>query len=87
VEFLKDVSFRLPPISKEEAVNMIQEIKGYPVLAGTRGTKPADIDSLAWVIEKTSIMVMELPEIKELDMNPIFVYEKGLIVVDARIVM
>jgi len=87
VEVLKDVSFRLPPISKKEAISMMQEIKGYPILEGTRGIKPADIDSLAWVIEKTSRMAMELPEIKELDMNPIFVYEKGLVVVDARIVM
>ena len=87
VEVLKDVSFRLPPISKKEAMNMMGEIKGYPILKGIRGTEPADLDAVADVIEKTSKMVMDLPEISELDMNPIFVYNKGLMVVDARIVM
>lgn len=87
VEVLRDVSFRLPPIDKKEAINMMAEIKGYPILKGVRGIQPADIDSAADVIEKTSKMVMDLPEITELDMNPIFVYEKGLIVVDARILI
>ena len=87
VEVLKDVSFRLPPISKKEAMNMMAEIKGYPILKGVRGTEPADLDAVADVIAKTSRMVMDLPEISELDMNPIFVYNKGLMVVDARIVM
>lgn len=87
VEVLRDVSFRLPPVDKKEATSMVAEIKGYPILKGARGTKPADIDSIIDVIEKTSKMVMDLPEVKELDMNPIFVYENGLIVVDARIVI
>jgi acetyl-CoA synthetase (ADP-forming) len=87
VEVLKDVSFRLPPISKNEAMKMMAEIKGYPILKGVRGSEPADLDSVADIIAKTSKMVMEIPEISELDMNPIFVYNKGLMVVDARIVM
>jgi acyl-CoA synthetase (NDP forming) len=87
VEVLKDVSFRLPPINKKEALTMMGEIKGYPILKGVRGNEPADLDAVADVIAKTSKMVMDLPEISELDMNPIFVYSKGLMVVDARIVM
>lgn len=87
VEVLKDVSFRLPPISKMEAISMMKEIKGYPILKGIRGAPPVDIDSVADVMEKTSKMVMDLPEIMELDMNPIILYEKGLTVVDARVVI
>jgi len=87
VEVLKDISFRLPPVSRSEAMDMMGEIKGYPVLKGVRGAQPSDIDSLADVIEKTSRMVLDIPEITELDMNPIFVYEKGLVVVDARILL
>ena len=87
VEILKDTSFRLPHINKKEAINMVKEIKGYPILKGARGAQPADIDSVADIIERASRMAMDLPEIMELDMNPIFVYEKGAIVVDARILI
>ncbi len=87
VEVLKDVSFRLPPISKKEAISMMKEIKGYPILEGIRGAPSVDIISVADVMEKTSKMVMDLPEIMELDMNPIILYEKGLTVVDARVII
>jgi len=87
VEFLKDVSFRLPPITRKEALEMISEVRGYALLQGVRGAKPADIDAVADILEKTSKMVVELPEIFEMEMNPIFVYEKGALAVDARIVL
>jgi acetate---CoA ligase (ADP-forming) subunit beta len=87
VEVLKDVVFRLPPISKKEALAMMSEIKGAPILKGVRGAKPADVEAVAEIIEKVSKIVMDLPEIAELDMNPVFAYEKGATVVDARILL
>jgi acyl-CoA synthetase (NDP forming) len=87
VEVLKDVSFRLIPISEKEAASMIEDVKGYQVLKGIRGAAPADIDSLTEAIRKTSEIIVDNPEIAELEMNPLFVYEKGLIVVDARIII
>jgi acetyl-CoA synthetase (ADP-forming) len=87
VEILKDVSFRLAPLTVDDAKEMMQEIKGYPVLAGTRGETPADIEALAVIIEKVGKLVAEFPQISELDINPVFVFNagKGAIAVDARI--
>ena len=87
VEVLKDVVFRIAPISKEEGLKMMKEIKGYPILQGVRGEMPADMDSLAEVISRFSQLVYDFPEIKEIDANPIFAYEKGYIVADARIIL
>lgn len=89
VEVLKDTSFRLAPLTKEEALEMIKEIKGYPVLAGMRGEPPADVESIADVIEKIGILVAEFPQIFELDINPLFVFPsgRGTVAVDARILL
>ena len=87
VEILKDVSFRVAPVTKEEALEMIKEIKAYPILAGARGEKPVDIDALADMIVKIGDMATELPEIKELDINPIFAYEDSAVAVDARMLL
>jgi len=87
VEVLKDVTFRLPPISKSEALGMMSEIKGAPILRGVRGAKPVDAEAVAAVIEKASRLVQDFPEIAELDMNPVFAYEHGAVVVDARILL
>jgi len=87
VEVLKDVAFRIIPVSEQEAREMINEIKGYSMLAGVRGNKPKDIDSIVDVILKISSLVSDFPEIKEIDLNPIYVYDEGLIVVDARILV
>jgi acetyl-CoA synthetase (ADP-forming) len=89
VEILQDTSFRLAPLTREEAKEMMKEIKGYPVLAGRRGEPPADIESLAEIIEKTGKLVAEFPQISELDINPIFVFKagEGATAVDARIVL
>ncbi len=87
VEILKDVSFRVAPVSKEEALEMIKEIKAYPILAGARGEKPVDIDALADMIVRIGEMATELPEIRELDINPIFAYEDSAVAVDARMLL
>ena len=87
VEVLKDVTFRLPPVSKSDALGMMAEIKGAPILKGVRGAKPADVDSVAEIVVKVGKMVMDFPDIAELDMNPVFAYEHGAVVVDARILL
>lgn len=87
VELLKDVSFRVLPLTKSDALDMIGEIKGYHLLSGIRGEKPKDIDSLAELIVKVASLVEENPEIKELDINPCFAYESGVRPADARILL
>ena len=87
VEVLKDVTFRITPINEEEAREMISEVKAYPLLKGYRGMPPADIEAIIQILLNTSRLVSEHPEIKELDLNPIMVYEKGAKTVDARIIL
>lgn len=87
VEILKDVTFRVAPVSKIDATEMIAEVRAYPLLKGYRNTPPVDTDSLTKLIVNTSELIMDNPEIKELDLNPVIVYEKGLKVVDARIIL
>jgi acyl-CoA synthetase (NDP forming) len=68
---------------------MISEVKGYLLLTGTRGAPPADIEALADIIQKVGQLAAEVPEIVEMDLNPVFVFDKGkgAIAVDARIVL
>lgn len=87
VEILKDISFRILPLEERDAEEMISEIKGYQILKGIRGETPKDVQSIRDVLMKISQLVMENPEIKEIDLNPIFVFEKGLQVVDARMIL
>jgi len=87
VEVLKDVAFRVVPVSKRDAREMIREIKGYPILEGYRGQEPADITYLEELIVKVSDFVEKNPRIKELDLNPIFAYRDGALAVDARIIL
>ena len=87
VEVLKDVTFRIAPITEEEAKDMISEIKAYPILRGYRGKPPVDIDIIAKILVNTSKLVTDHQEIKELDLNPIIVYESGAKTVDARIIL
>jgi acetyl-CoA synthetase (ADP-forming) len=87
VEVLKDVTFRIAPITEEDAREMITEVKAYPILKGYRGQPPADIEAIVKILLNTSKLVMEHQEIKELDLNPIIVYEKGAKTVDARIIL
>jgi acyl-CoA synthetase (NDP forming) len=87
VEILKDVSFRIVPLTKRDAREMIRDIKGYPVLEGYRGQDPSDVGALEDMILKVSAFVEQNPEIKELDLNPVFAYNDGAVAVDARIVL
>jgi acetate---CoA ligase (ADP-forming) subunit beta len=87
VEVLKDVSFRLIPIEKRDAEEMIEEIKGKALLNGYRGQEPAGKEALADVLLKVSALVAKTPEIKELDLNPVFAYNYSAAAVDARIIM
>jgi acyl-CoA synthetase (NDP forming) len=87
VELLNDVTFRVAPITREDAHEMVIKVKAYPLLKGYRNTPPADIDAIISVLLNTSKLVMDYPEIKELDLNPIMVYENGAKTVDARIIL
>ena len=87
VEVLKDVSFRIVPVTERDAREMIREIKGYPILEGYRGQKPASIPALEQLIVKVSQFVEKNPQIKELDLNPIFAYPDKAVAVDARIIL
>ena len=87
VEVLKDVSFRIAPISEKIAREMIGEIKTIKLLKGTRGEKPSDIESIIDVLLRMSQLVTDFPEIMEMDINPLFVKKRGegSIAGDARI--
>lgn len=77
VNFLKDVSYRLAPLSKREASEMIEETKAYILLRGVRGEPPSDIPALIDVILKISQLMVRFRSIAELEINPLFVYESG----------
>jgi len=87
VELLEDVSFRIAPITEYDAREQIHEIKGFPILDGYRGKPKADIDAIVKTLLKVSDLVTKYEEINEMDLNPVFIYEKGLICVDARIIL
>ncbi len=87
VELLKDVSFRILPITPTDALEMIEEIRCYELLRGTRGKSPVDIEAIVDTLMKVSKMVIDNPDIKELDINPLIVYQRGLSAVDARVLL
>lgn len=87
VEVLKDVTFRIAPITEDDACDMISEVKAYPLLKGYRNTPPADLEAIEKILLSTSRLVTDYMEIKELDLNPVIVYEKGAKTVDARIIL
>ena len=87
VEILKDVTFRIAPVTEDEAREMITAVKAYPLLKGYRNTPPADIEAIVEILLNTSRLVMDHREIEELDLNPIMAYEKGAKTVDARIIL
>ncbi len=89
VEVLKDVTFRIAPISRAQAEEQVRSIRSFPILAGTRGQAPADIGSIIETVLRTSQMVTDFPEIVEMDINPLMVYDEGqgAIVLDARIIL
>jgi len=87
VEVLKDISFRILPIEERDAEEMINEIKGSKILKGVRGEGPKDIKAIKNLLLKISQLALENPEISEIDLNPVFVFEKGLQVIDARMIL
>lgn len=87
VELLKDVSFRIVPLTKRDAAEMVREIKGYKILEGFRNQEPADIPAVEDLILKVSDFVAKNPQIKELDLNPVLAHKDGVIAVDARIIL
>ncbi|MDA8215859.1 MAG: acetate--CoA ligase family protein [Nitrospiraceae bacterium] len=86
VEVLKDVSFRIAPVSKREAHSMIDEVKTSALLKGARGERPVDVEAIVNGIMNISSLLMEFPIIRELDVNPLVVMNKGAFALDARII-
>ncbi len=89
VEALQDVSFRIAPFSREEANEMIREIRSYPLLEGVRGEPPADHEAMVDALIRISQLVTDFPEIVELDINPLTVFEEGqgAVAIDMRLVL
>ncbi len=87
VELLKDVTFRVAPISEQEAAEMIVEVKAFPLLNGYRNTPAVDVKALVNLLVNVSKLVVDHPEIKELDLNPVMAYPAGAKTVDARIIL
>ena len=87
VEILGDVCFRVTPLTDQDATEMVREIRGFRLLEGYRGHPPADVKALEEILLRISLMVEEMPEITELDLNPIFALPpgRGCLIVDARI--
>lgn len=81
VEYLKDVSFRIAPLNKREALKQIQEIKSYPLI------KNLDLDFITELLVQVSYLSLEYPQIKELDLNPVMVYDQGGYVIDVRMII
>ena len=87
IEIFKDVSFRLAPLDKDEALRQIQDTKAYEILKGVRGSRPSDLKALTNLIVNAGNMISKIPEIEELDFNPVLAYPEGCVVVDARMVL
>lgn len=87
VELLKDVSFRLAPITRDDAMEMMQEVKTFPLLAGFRGATPKDLEAIAEVMVKLVGIVEGTDGIGEIEINPLIVYERGAVAVDARAIL
>ena len=87
VEILKDVSFRIVPLTPRDAREMVREIKGYPLLTGYRGQAAVDTAKLEEMLLKISAFMENAHEIQELDLNPVFAYADDVIAVDARVIL
>ncbi len=85
VELVRDVSVRLTPLARDDASEMIRSLKTYPLLTGFRGAPACDVGALEDAVLRVSALVEDLPQVAELDCNPIRVHEKGATIVDARV--
>lgn len=86
VEVLKDLCFRVAPIDKKEAREMLEEIKGFKLLKGVRGRTGVDLNRLADVLTKLSKLAVKEKDIEEIDFNPVIANSKGALIVDAKII-
>ena len=88
-EVLKDVAMRVAPVNREDALEMLRELKAYPLLAGARGGAPADLEALALIVERVSWLALDCPQIAELDLNPVIVHQagQGAVAVDVLLVL
>lgn len=84
-EVLKDVAFRVHPLSEVEALAMLKELKAYPLLAGARGGEAVDLKALAALVAAVAKLMNDCPEVAELDLNPVLAYPDKILPVDARI--
>ncbi len=84
---LKDVTFRIAPITARDADEMMSEIRGAPLLRGVRGEAPSDLNAVRDALLRVSQLVSEFPEIVELDVNPLVVHARGAVALDVRVVV
>lgn len=87
VEVLKDITFRLAPATREDALSMLDGIAAAEILKGVRGADPVDREALSGLIQRVSQLVADFPEISEMDLNPVFASKSGAIAADVRIVV
>jgi len=85
VELLGDVAVRIAPLTDCDIEDMLQSLKSYPLLTGYRGAPALDVDALRQMLHRVSALVDDLPEIAEMDLNPVFVLQKGAVAADVRI--
>jgi acyl-CoA synthetase (NDP forming) len=83
----KDVAFRLAPLTREGAKEMVSEVRGSRLLCGVRGESPADVEAVVEALLALSRLLVECPEVVEVDINPLLVFERGVAAVDARVVV
>jgi acyl-CoA synthetase (NDP forming) len=87
VEVLKDVSFKIAPLTKRDASKAVREIRAARLLDGFRGSDPVDTAALEDILMRISDFVVKTPLVKEMDLNPIFAYPNGAMAVDARVIL
>jgi len=87
VEVLKDVSFRVAPLTRADAEEMVRQIKGFPLLEGIRGQAPKDVGAIVKILLGISNLSVRDDAIREIDLNPVIVHETGVSIVDARIIL
>ncbi|HMF32234.1 MAG TPA: acetate--CoA ligase family protein [Candidatus Lokiarchaeia archaeon] len=87
VEVYKDVSFRICPITQFDAEEMLHEVKAFPLLDGFRGAPKADLNAIYEILLKVSQFAIDYPDVDSMDLNPVFTYEQGAKIVDARIIL
>jgi acetyltransferase len=87
VEVLKDAAFGLTPVAQGEARKMIESLRTYPLLSGFRGRAGVDVKALTELIQRVSQLLVDNPEIRELDLNPVFALQDGAVAVDVRVMI